>query len=161
MRVFEQRYCQTGTPLATHGGIPERHGVEEADFSQWRVKLKREAVEEILAEDGNKDGERAECLRSLSNTFFLCCPEDQQCEKGCQHKQEFCLACKVPICSSCQRLLQTNAIIPLGLANDNWYGYIAKWIYEVGVTWMEKQCPRHIGLASLCSLFQNKAGDDT
>ncbi len=27
--------------------------------------------------------------------------------------------------------------IPHGLAHDNWYGYVAKWIYENDVTWME------------------------
>ena len=34
--------------------------------------------------------------------------------------------------------LQKVAIIPAGLVNDNWYGYIQEWIYEMGVTWMEK-----------------------
>ena len=26
----------------------------------------------------------------------------------------------------------------MGLANDNWYGYLQKWIYEMDITWMEK-----------------------
>ena len=34
--------------------------------------------------------------------------------------------------------LQRGDIVPESLGNDNWYGYIQDWIYQVGVTWMEK-----------------------
>ena len=34
--------------------------------------------------------------------------------------------------------LQRNEGIPKGLCNDNWWGYVQKWIYENDVTWMEK-----------------------
>ena len=36
--------------------------------------------------------------------------------------------------------LQDGAIVPKGLANDNWYGYVEAWIFEQKVTWMEKTC---------------------
>ena len=29
-------------------------------------------------------------------------------------------------------------MIPQGLIDDNWQGYIQAWVYEVGVTWMDK-----------------------
>ena len=34
--------------------------------------------------------------------------------------------------------MQKNQIIPEGISNDNFIGYLDNWIYEVGVTWMEK-----------------------
>ena len=34
--------------------------------------------------------------------------------------------------------MQSNVIIPQGLINDNFKGYVQSWIYDVGVTWMEK-----------------------
>ena len=34
--------------------------------------------------------------------------------------------------------LQDRQTVPEALANDNWYGYLQRWIYEKGVTWMEK-----------------------
>ena len=76
-------------------------------------------------------------LRSLRKTDFLCCPEDHQCSQGCVERRQLCLQCHIPVCASCRVLLRKNQIVPSGLANDNWYGYIQKWIYEVGVTWME------------------------
>ncbi len=34
--------------------------------------------------------------------------------------------------------LQKSQIIPEGISNDNFIGYLDSWSYEVGVTWMEK-----------------------
>ena len=34
--------------------------------------------------------------------------------------------------------LQQHGRVTQGLSNDNWIGYVNRWIYEVGVTWMEK-----------------------
>ena len=31
-------------------------------------------------------------------------------------------------------------MVPLGLANDNWQGYVDRWIYDNNVTWMETTC---------------------
>ena len=43
------------------------------------------------------------------------------------------------MCRECKLLLQkNNTIIPKGLANDNWIGYVDAWIYRNEVTWMEK-----------------------
>ena len=36
------------------------------------------------------------------------------------------------------KLLHENVIVPQGLSNDTWCGYIDEWIHEMGVTWMEK-----------------------
>jgi len=36
--------------------------------------------------------------------------------------------------------MKANEIVPIGLSNDNWYGYVERFIYENEVTWMEKTC---------------------
>ena len=76
--------------------------------------------------------------RGKQNCVFLCCPEDVKCSGIAHAAGTLCLNCKFPICRSCQMELQKGAIIPAGLGNDNWYGYIQVRIYEMGVTWMEK-----------------------
>ncbi len=38
-------------------------------------------------------------------------------------------------------MLHNKSISPYGLANDSWYGYLDAWIYDVGVTRMEKTAP--------------------
>ena len=68
---------------------------------------------------------------------LICCPEDVQCERTHAEKT-LCLHCKVPICKTCQVLLESKKIVPTGLCNDNWIGYLQAWVYEVGVTWMER-----------------------
>ena len=77
-------------------------------------------------------------LEQLSHTTLLCCPEDQMCENNCQSRGYICPRCKVPICNVCVAALTANEIIPQGLINDNFQGYIQPWIYATGVTWMEK-----------------------
>ena len=42
------------------------------------------------------------------------------------------------MCRECGVLCSSNVISPQSLVNDNWYGYVDMWIYEVGLTWMEK-----------------------
>ena len=137
MSQFERRYCKR-TPLSAVFA-PGNHGdVERPDFSDWRVRLREDAVEEYLTQLTSPNDDIAAGLRSLCKTDFLCCPQDQLCSQGCKERKELCLQCRVPICASCMPILQQNEIVPSGLANDNWYGYIQNWIYEVGVTWMGK-----------------------
>ena len=77
-------------------------------------------------------------LQSLSEQTLLCCPEDHSCDSDCVSQKYLCPRCRLPICRECQKLLQANVIIPQGLINDNWQGYVDSWVYEMGVTWMEK-----------------------
>ena len=60
------------------------------------------------------------------------------CENDCKSRGYICPRCKVPICNVCLAALTANEIIPQGLINDNFQGYIQPWIYAMGVTWMEK-----------------------
>ena len=73
-------------------------------------------------------------LEQFYHTPVLCCPEDQTCRFDCKALGLLCPLCEVPICRECQLVLQQNKIIPHGLINDNWYGYLQSWVYEVGVT---------------------------
>ena len=43
--------------------------------------------------------------------------------------------------------VRENEISEIGLCNDNWYGYVERWIYEKKVTWMEKLVQHRFGLA--------------
>ena len=74
----------------------------------------------------------------FSSSPILCCPEDVRCKHNCPDKRRFCLDCRMPVCKSCRLLLQDKQTVPMALANDNWYGYLQRWIFDVQVTWMEK-----------------------
>ena len=97
--------------------------------------LQEAAVEEYLSGSDSKDAAK---LRDLSGKQLICCPEDQSCEAKCERHARLCLRCKFPVCSSCMLQLQSKQTVPVSLGNDNWYGTLQKWIYDVGVTWMEK-----------------------
>ena len=141
MEEFQKRYCKPGTPLARSGNGNSMSDVAKPDFTDWQIHLTAEAVEEYIAEEANarKLGEGGiDDLRQLARGPLLCCPEDMRCTGEKHAIETLCLRCRFPLCRSCQLELQKGAIIPAGLANDNWYGYVQAWIYEVGVTWMEK-----------------------
>ena len=82
--------------------------------------------------------EQEEQLRGLAGLALLCCPEDQECDRGCPQAKSLCLDCRIPLCRRCQLSVHRNEIVPESLGNDNWYGYLQPWIYKVGVTWMDK-----------------------
>ena len=138
---FEKRYCKPGTPLARSGNGTATSDIIAPNFTDWQVSLQAEAVEDyITTERASRklgDGE-IEDVRKLAGCSLLCCPEDVQCSVGGHSKEALCLKCRFPVCKSCRYELQNGVIIPAALGNDNWYGYVQEWIYEMGVTWMEK-----------------------
>lgn len=100
-----------------------------------------EPVEEYkTVEAGSRElGEtRVNDLRELAKSFLICCPEDTHCTWEKHDPAMLCLRCRFPLCKTSQLELTSGAIIPAGLANDNWYGYVQEWIYKTEVTWMEK-----------------------
>ena len=42
---FERRYCRPGTPLARYANVTGSADVCKPDFSDWKIRFKREAVE--------------------------------------------------------------------------------------------------------------------
>ena len=128
MDLFSKRYRKSGSPLAFSG-----NNHRNADFTDWQLWLHPDVREE------------AELVADLGATPLICCPEDQACEQGCKDYGYMCRRCRIPVCRECQLLLKANEVIPKGLANDNWIGYVEQWIYDNEVTWMEKRCPRNTG----------------
>ena len=142
MDEFSARYRQAGSPLAPTGNAVHKCDVATPDFTDWQMQLCHSAIDDYIAEreqEGhNFNAANVEELQKLQQTKLLCCPEDVKCSRGNHAPSELCLDCQFPLCVSCQLALQSSRIVPMGLANDNWYGYLQKWIYEMDITWMEK-----------------------
>ena len=136
MEQFTQRYRQSGSPLALRGSGSV--DLCSPDFSDWQLQLHPQYMDLLAASPKQFRGIALGDLEQLSRSMFLCCPEDQYCDGDCVAQKVLCHRCRILVCRLCSQLLTSNAIIPQGLINDNWQEYIQSWIYEVGVTWMEK-----------------------
>jgi len=136
MTNFVQRYWKEGTPMVLH----ENSAIDAVgpDFTDWKLSLHPEYLKLLDQDSIPLKSISATDLEKLASDELLCCPEDQACEHGCKQQGRLCSRCRIPLCRECQLGLQRNEIIPHGLINDNWYGYIQQWVYRVGVTWMEK-----------------------
>ena len=98
-----------------------------------------EVMEHLVNSVGGLEGIAVNDLKHLQNTPILCCPEDHRCStRDCVEQKTLCPSCKIPVCRSCMKLLHENVIVPQGLINDNYYGFLESWIWEQRVTWMEK-----------------------
>ena len=78
---------------------------------------------------------------------IICCPEDVRPGHGCKHSSsELCPKCWIPLCSECYSVLQrtTDTVIPMGLANGNWWGYTTDILWRYQVRWIE------LAIASPC-----------
>ena len=136
MAEFTRRYRKSGTPLADPGS---RTGdVVGPDFTDWQLKLHVQYMQLLTKSMDHTKEISWKDLQQLSHTSLLCCPEDHICENGCKEHGYLCPSCKVPVCRECWMELTANKIIPQALINDNFQGFIQPWIYEMGVTWMEK-----------------------
>jgi hypothetical protein len=77
---------------------------------------------------------------------LLCCPEDvrkcQKCLASPNHLQ-ICCRCEIPLCIQCHRYLHkvatrgTKHVIPMGLCNDNFWGYTTDLLTTLDVRWIE------------------------
>ena len=65
----------------------------------------------------------------------ICCPEDAQtCGKHAPDR--LCGNCQIPICVNCIQAFQRHSqapVIPMGLCNDNLFGYITDVVYKYQV----------------------------
>ena len=142
MRRFQERYCQSGTPLAVYGNSSEQD-IQNVSFKEWTLTIHPEwtglwpqsqgesAIE--LTEEQIVEGETLTCEP------LLCCPEDHACKRSECHSQGLlCPECRIPVCHKCQIHLRQNQVNPEALVNDNFIGYLADFIYHLRVTWMEK-----------------------
>ncbi len=70
----------------------------------------------------------------------LCCPEDVVCDAESKHADhELCPECTFPLCKKCGHtaLRKNGFTIPMGLANDNVYGYASPVIEKYKPRWIE------------------------
>ena len=137
MQEFSDRYRKPGTPLAFQG-TGASSDVRCPDFKDWQLRLHPQYLQLLVDSVEGFKGIDLEGLTEISSSTLLCCPEDQECSGECKGGGHLCPRCQVPVCRSCRHFLAGNAIIPQGLSNDNWYGYVDAWIYASQVTWMEK-----------------------
>ena len=96
-------------------------GSRVPDFSDWLLKLHPRV---FAREPNNSD------VQALQRVELLCYPEDHRCQYGCEKERRLCHSCELPICKDCQLCLQANQVVPVGLMNDNWYGYVERFIYQ-------------------------------
>jgi hypothetical protein len=67
---------------------------------------------------------------------LLCNPEDVTRSKNCKHDAiTVCHYCNIPICNQCWRLAAKFQKIPKALANDNYIGYMNRYLIAQKVTW--------------------------
>ena len=74
-------------------------------------------------------------------SWLLCCPEDTQRSARCKHDATtLCKSCMIPLCRCCIRAMmkkKQGCRIPLGLCNDNFWGYTTDIITRYKVRWIE------------------------
>jgi len=125
---FKQRYG--------HGPLANVRDLEEKDdASEWQQRLELGQRRRRLSRKGP----------SALSMRILCCPEDIECDEH-PRGSYICDACRVPVCRDCRRKLcmeRRFQCVPMGLANDNYYGYIPDVISKHRVRWIEAAaaCP--------------------
>ena len=77
-------------------------------------------------------------LRNGRNEEVMCNPEDVIRSLHCRHDENsVCSRCQIPFCRECRRLTTQNQKIPKALTNDNFIGYMNRYLVEHSVTWLE------------------------
>ena len=69
----------------------------------------------------------------------MCCPEDvERCRQCRSSEDEICGDCEVPLCKDCMIAFRYSPhVLPMGLCNDNLWGYTTSIIYQYKVRWLE------------------------
>ena len=70
---------------------------------------------------------------------IMCNPEDVHRTQFCKHTDEHTVCSKyaIPFCNECRRATSMNLKIPKALTNDNFSGYMSRYIVDHKVTWLE------------------------
>ena len=137
MQIFRERYCRSGSPLATIGNLSTQD-IQNPSFTEWSLTVYSNWMERMPAETDMSQAQ-IQAINELTRDSLICCPEDHECsQQSCVTNGKLCPQCKIPVCRYCRILLQTNKICPEALINDNFIGYLADFIFHLRVTWMEK-----------------------
>ena len=112
------------------GTFMQRYGQAWQERGQWGGDLR---------EFGPTRWEWCRLLKSrgMSEPFEIwCCPEDVKCVE--KHRPEVIHTdCDVPISTDCFRYLQSGKDVPMALANENMWGYVASIVTQYQVQWIE------------------------
>ena len=132
---------------------------DAASEASWNANLSAKRFkdhfgEAVAVDPGMQDGSW-EWFRNVRRRGgvhrVLCCPEDVRRSATCRHADHFvCSECAIPICDDCYRMAADKQKIPRALANDNFIGYVHRYIIENRVTWLEATiaCPVFSGLVT-------------
>ena len=82
MELFEQRYCRSGTPLASVG----RSG-RNPDFSDWQVWIDPGMIVDAHLQHLILKRKYSADVLEVENAGLICCPEDQDCRMGCKKRK--------------------------------------------------------------------------
>ena len=144
---FDKYYRQSGMPLASRGN-KSKSDVQGPDFTDWLLTMHAS----LFSSGSNKIPKLKRLRDESGSVVLLCCPEDHECDGECKANGTLCARCRIPICYECRVKMQNNEIPPKALMNENWQGYIERWVYEQGLTWMEKTVasPYWTGITLFC-----------
>jgi len=105
----------------------ENTDILDENNSEWQRSLRVE---------GKVGGQRLPFTRV---DRIMCCPEDiKQCSQCKPIPDQICGDCEVPLCRDCLIAFKFSPrVIPLGLCNDNLFGYTTSLIAKYKVRWLE------------------------
>jgi hypothetical protein len=139
--------CEKGTIAMRRLGVQLQHLLTESHTTAWQQNLSakyyQERFGEATAMAPDLQGGSLEWKRKVRTTegleeLLLCCPEDVTKSSRCQHSEDWvCEFCWIPLCNTCWFALRNQRKISKALANDNFIGYVNKFVIEHKVTWLE------------------------
>ena len=128
------------------------------DEKAFRLNFSAAAFKERFATERQEQGNPFEGAAELDESNFewrrrlilpharcaydiICCPEDVEMSNGCQHSlEELCPRCRLPLCWRCSSTMLNKSgsrVVPMGLCNDNLWGYTTDVISKYQVRWIE------------------------
>ena len=122
MKIFEERYRQSGTALAFCGN-QSTSDIKNLDLTDWTMEVPSDWLSRLppISEQAcpNLTEGKICGVEDMACETMLCCPEDHQCVyEDCMKEKKLCPRCKVPVCTKCMHFLQANEVGPEFMIND-------------------------------------------
>ena len=118
--------------------------LECADFDTWIWKRRLEFT--------NNSAEVCE---------VLCNPEDVRMTGRCKHpKENLCRFCEIPLCQDGYKYCKPQhvGVIPMGLGNDNFWGFTTGILYQYQVRWIEAAIVLPCWTSIMCYYIEGDGG---
>ena len=101
MKIFQERYCQSGSPLATVGN-QSTQDIQNPSFAEWSLTVYSKWLD-IFPRNLELTEAQIGCGEDLTCDALLCCPEDRECcTEPSVAENTLCPACRIPVCHDCQ-----------------------------------------------------------